>query len=108
MLRDKTLENLSEVTNEHIEKVVSLPDGSEEKTKAIEELTAIHKLKVEEEKVKQTKVLEFVSAGVKVGLAVGGWIFYKSVLKDEHFFEINNTPRTQTFKNLLSRVFPKF
>lgn len=107
-MKDRTLENLNEVVDDHIRKVVSLPDGSEEKAKAIEELGEIHKLKVEEVKLLLTHIGQVLEIGGKVFLTVGGWIFYKSVLKDEHFFEINNFPRTQTFKNLLSKMFPKF
>lgn len=107
-MRDKTLENLNEVIADHIGKVTSLPDGSDEKAKAIEELSAIHKLKIEEAKVKQTKWNQIIGFGLQGATVVGGWVFYKSVLKDEHFFEINNTPRSQTFRNLLSRMFPRF
>lgn len=107
-MKDKTLDNLNEVVKDHIEKVTTLPDGSEEKAKAIEELSAIHKLKIEEAKVKQTKWSQIAGYAVQGATIVGGWIFYKSVLRDEHFFEINNTPRTPTFRNLLSRMFPKF
>lgn len=107
-MKDDTLKYLDEVVTDHIQEVRTLPSGSEEKAKAIEELTAIHKLKIEEEKVKQTKWSSIIGAVVQGGTVIGGWVFYNTILNKEHYFEINNTPRTPTFRNLLSRVFPKF
>ena len=108
MKKDKTLDNLNEVIDDHIRKVKSLPDGSNEKAKAIEELGAVHAMKVEEAKVKEAKWNHILALGLQGATVVGGWLFYKSVLKDEQHFEITNSPRTATFRNLLSRVFPKF
>lgn len=107
-MRDNTLNNLNEVVEDHIQKVTALPDGSEEKAKAIEELTAIHKLKIEEAKVKQAKWGQITGYAVQGATVVGGWIFYNAMLGKEHRFELTGTPSSQTFRNLLSRMFPKF
>ena len=107
-MKDKTIDDLNEVIAERIEETRNLKNGSEEKAKAIEELTAIHKLKIEEAKVRQTTLNQIMSIGMQGVTVVGGWIFYNLILRKEQYFEINNTPRTQTYRNLLSRVFPKF
>ena len=106
-MKGKTLKALDEATMEQLEKVRSLPDG-DEKTQAIENLTAIHGLKMDEVHAFTDVLKQIAINGVQIGITVGGWIFYKSVLKDEQHFEINNSPRTQTFRNLLSRMFPRF
>lgn len=107
-MKDIILDELNEVAADYINKIKSLPDGSAEKTAAIDELTAIHKLKMEETKAKQARWTQYLATGAQVGVAIGGWVFYNVVLNKEHYFEINNTPRTSTFRNLLSRMFPKF
>lgn len=129
---DKNKKLLSEKIKEGFESLSSMQNGSEEKSKAVDDVTKLYKLKIEEEKteaeVQKLKIEEakleaereekktqqkevfyntLINAGVQIGLAIGGWFAYDVWHKRGLKFEETGTITSPETRNLISRMLPK-
>lgn len=133
------MEKVNELLNKEIEASInclsSLKAGSEERAKAIDDLTQLYKLRIEENKVEveeadkvrqhklEVKKLEqevsreaeqrkninldrWVNVGVQVGLAVIGYIAYDIWHRRGLKFEETGTITSPQTRNLISRMLP--
>lgn len=127
---------LSEEIETEIEKLSSFADGSEEKNRAIKDLSVLHSLRINEIKVetereteknrydldllsraddisnkeaqrKSDRVNLIVNIGVQVGLAIGGWIVYDIWNRRGLKFEETGTVTSPWTRNLISKMTPK-
>ena len=123
------MSSIQSLLDERIEKEIQglslLSTGTEQKTAAIEDLTKLYKLKIEEAKVEQAKEqssneLElkqidakaqardrWISYAVQGVLTIGGWIVYDIWFRRGLRFEETGSIRAPMTRNLLSRMLPK-
>lgn len=115
-MKDKIQVLLDEVIETKINKLNTIVDA-DERAAAIEELTELHKMRIEESKIEvetacqqnQTKsqnLDRWINLGVQVGLTIGGWAMYSVWQHREQKFELVGTPSNPMFRNLLSRMIP--
>ena len=109
---------LNEEIKAEIEKLNTLDAGSDEKSNAVDDLTKLYKLKIEEQKAamereeqdarrKEVKADRMVNIGLQVGLAVAGWIVYDVWHRRGLKFEEEGTITSPWTRNLMSKMFPK-
>ena len=95
-----------------------------EKEKAIANVTELYKLRIEEAKLEQAKndklteqdireaqlegqkLDRWLNLGLQIGLTVGGWVMFSMWQRREMKFELEGTPTTPMFRNLLSKMTP--
>lgn len=124
-MRDKIQESLDKVIEQEINEVSSLATGSKEKTAAVNDLTELYKLRIEEAKIEQAKVDKrydveskqaqlnsqamdrWVNIALQVGLTLSGLIAYNVWFKRGLRFEETGTITSPMTRNLLSRMLPK-
>lgn len=135
-MEKKISKMLEDTIEKEIENLSSMSSGSKEKASAVEDLSKLYKIHLEEvkneeecsekskrlefekkshkddvemkkEQIKSQNLEKWITAGVQVGLTIGGWIAYdiwnKRGLKFEEFGTINS-PWT---RNLIAKMFPK-
>lgn len=106
--------------------------GSEKRSAAVEELTQLHKLRIEEAKVEVSKAENYdkavtcdreweirrdqlkaeardrwINFGLQVGIAIGGWIAYDVWHRRGLKFEESGTVGSSWTRNLMSRMLPR-
>lgn len=119
---DKVQKMLDEVLVTKIESLGNLSD--DERAKAVEELSTLHKMRIEEKKIetaekqariervakeeqaKSQKIDRWIELGLQAGLTIGGWIMFSVWQGREQKFEMTGTPSSPLFRNLLSRMTP--
>lgn len=117
-MEDKVQVLLDEVIERDIQRLSTCDVGSEERTKTIEELTELHKMRIEEvkavaakaDKQEQSKAQNldrWINFGAQVGLTVGGWIMFSLWQSKEQRFELTGTPTSPIFRGLLSKMIPR-
>lgn len=124
-MEDRNQKLLDEVIGKEIQNLSDLPIGSQEKSKAVDNLTELYKLKIEEAKIKQAKAEKseemeirqkqlksqaldrWINVGVQVGLAIGSLIAYDVWFKRGLRFEETGTITSPMTRNLLSRMLPR-
>lgn len=124
-MKDKIQGLLDEVIVEEIRNLSDLEAGSKEKSAAVEDLTNLYKLKIEEAKIEQAKIEKseekdmkqaqlksqaldrWINIGVQVGLAIGGWVAYDIWNRRGLRFEETGTITSPMTRNLISRMLPK-
>lgn len=122
-MKDKIQKQLDEVIQTELEGVESAAMPSE-KEKAIANVTELYKLRIEEAKLEQTKndklteqdireaqlkgqkLDRWLNLGLQIGLTVGGWVMFSMWQRREMKFELEGTPTTPMFRNLLSKMTP--
>lgn len=98
---------------------------SEDRSKAIDDLVQLYKLRIEEAKLKQSEVANvnehlvrvrdqqnaqidrWVNFGLQVGLTIGGWLVYDIWYRRGLRFEQFGTVTAPMTRNLISRMLPK-
>lgn len=117
-MEDKVQVLLNEEIAKDIQKLSDMDNGSDKKSKAVEELTQLYKLRIEEAKIeKEQETREttlksqafdrWISIGVQVGLAIGGWVAYDVWYRRGLRFEETGSITSPMTRNLLSRLIPK-
>ena len=124
-MEDRNQKLLDEVIGKEIQNLSDLPIGSQEKSKAVDNLTELYKLKIEEAKIKQAKAEKseemeirqkqlksqaldrWINVGVQVGLTIGSLIAYDVWFKRGLRFEETGTITSPMTRNLLSRMLPR-
>lgn len=122
-MKDKIQKQLDEVIQTELEGVESAAMPSE-KEKAIANVTELYKLRIEEAKLEQAKndklteqdireaqlkgqkLDRWLNLGLQIGLTVGGWVMFSMWQRREMKFELEGTPTTPMFRNLLSKMTP--
>lgn len=122
-MKDKIQKRLDEVIQTELEGVESAAMPSE-KEKAIANVTELYKLRIEEAKLEQAKndklteqdireaqlkgqkLDRWLNLGLQIGLTVGGWVMFSMWQRREMKFELEGTPTTPMFRNLLSKMTP--
>lgn len=122
-MKDKIQKQLDEVIQTELEGVESAAMPSE-KEKAIANVTELYKLRIEEAKLEQAKndklteqdireaqlkgqkLDRWLDLGLQIGLTVGGWVMFSMWQRREMKFELEGTPTTPMFRNLLSKMTP--
>ena len=122
-MKDKIQKQLDEVIQTELEGVESAAMPSE-KEKAIANVTELYKLRIEEAKLEQAKTDKlteqdireaqlkgqkldrWLNLGLQIGLTVGGWVMFSMWQRREMKFELEGTPTTPMFRNLLSKMTP--
>ena len=122
-MKDKIQKQLGEVIQTELEGVESAAMPSE-KEKAIANVTELYKLRIEEAKLEQAKndklteqdireaqlkgqkLDRWLNLGLQIGLTVGGWVMFSMWQRREMKFELEGTPTTPMFRNLLSKMTP--
>lgn len=122
-MKDKIQKQLDEVIQTELEGVESAAMSSE-KEKAIANVTELYKLRIEEAKLEQAKndklteqdireaqlkgqkLDRWLNLGLQIGLTVGGWVMFSMWQRREMKFELEGTPTTPMFRNLLSKMTP--
>lgn len=105
----KSKEMLDERIKKLIEYIDKLPEGSDEKIKALENLKTLYEIRMNETKADQTKsdtVIKWVSAIGQIGLGVVSIVAYDRWYKRGLIFEEEGTIRSPMTRNLLSRMLP--
>ena len=105
---------LKETIKEELKNLSCLPSGSEEKTRAIESLVKLYKLRIEETKneydardFKEKLKEEYFKLGVEAASIILPLIFYATWLRRGFKFEETGTFTSSTFRGLLNRAFKK-
>lgn len=122
-MKDKIQKQLDEVIQTELEGVESAAMPSE-KEKTIANVTELYKLRIEEAKLEQAKndklteqdireaqlkgqkLDRWLNLGLQIGLTVGGWVMFSMWQRREMKFELEGTPTTPMFRNLLSKMTP--
>lgn len=133
---DEIRELLDEVIKDDIDKISSLEAGSKEKSNAIDDVTKLYKLRLDEMKVeneaeasknqfeaeqdkltdewrfKEVQLKEqnkdrWISFGLQIGLTIGGWIVYDIWHRRGLRFEEEGTITSPWTRNLISKMLPK-
>lgn len=122
-MKDKIQKQLDEVIQTELEGVESAAMPSE-KEKVIANVTELYKLRIEEAKLEQAKndklteqdireaqlkgqkLDRWLNLGLQIGLTVGGWVMFSMWQRREMKFELEGTPTTPMFRNLLSKMTP--
>lgn len=133
---DEIRDLLGEEIGNEIVNLASLEDGSEAKSKAIEDVAKLYRLRIEEikaetektdtqkrvkleemkrddaiksEKLQQEnqKIDRWVNVGLQVGLVIGGWIVYDIWQRRGLKFEENGVVASPWTRNLMSKMFPR-
>ena len=122
---DQSKKLLDEEIEAEIQDLAELEAGSEEKAKAIDGVTKLYKLKLDEidaetrrnesEHEKKLKEVQrkdanksqWISIAVQVGLAVAGWVCYDIWHRRGLKFEETGTVTSPWTRNLMSNMKPK-
>ena len=122
-MKDAIQKQLDEVIQTELEGVESAAMPSE-KEKAIANVTELYKLRIEEAKLEQARIDKlteqdskeahlkgqkldrWLNLGLQIGLTVGGWVMFSMWQRREMKFELEGTPTTPMFRNLLSKMTP--
>lgn len=117
-------ELLEEVIETELLNLSGLDTGSEDKSKAVKDLTELYKLRIEEIKAEQAQndsrielamkkeqaksqaFERWINLGVQSGLVVGGWIMYSIWYHRGLEFEETGTVRSPMTRNLLAKMLP--
>ena len=116
-MKDEIQRALDDMIAEEIANVSELDSGSEEKTKAVNDLTKLYNLKIEEARMEQIKLEKrqelktkakdrWINVGMQVGLALVSVISYDIWYRRGLRFEIDNTVGSPMTRNLISRMLP--
>lgn len=124
-MEDKIQALLNEEIAKEIKMVSALDIDSEEKSKAIDNLTQLYKLRIEEAKIGQESVKareeqamrekefeskswdRWINVGLQVGLAFAGFVAYDVWYRRGLRFEETGTITSPMTRNLLSRMLPR-
>lgn len=127
---------LGEEIKDEIQEISSLEAGSEAKSKAIEDVAKLYRLRIEEIKAETEKIdaqkrveLEekkrndalkseelqrenqkidrWVNVGLQAGLMIGSWIVYDIWQRRGLKFEENGVVTSPWTRNLMSKMFPR-
>ena len=125
-MKDKIQNSLDEVIENELDILFNCAN-EDVKEKTIKNLTDLHKLRVEEAKIEQIKTEKLSELKVKqsqlegqakdrkinlmlqigqMSLTIGSWIAFSIWQRREQKFEMNGTPTTPMFRNLLSKMTP--
>ena len=133
---DEIRDLLGEEIGNEIEDLASLESGSEAKSKAVEDVAKLYRLRIEEIKAetekedaqeraklermkrddailseelqyKNQKIDRWINVGLQVGLMIGGWIVYDIWQRRGLKFEENGVVTSPWTRNLMSKMFPK-
>ncbi len=111
----KTMELLEEEIQKEIREISQLDSGSEKKSKAIDDLSKLYKLKIEEnkneseineEQLKNNRFTGYLRLGIEAGGIVLPLIFYAVWMKRGFKFEQEGTYTSTTFRGLFNRFRP--
>ena len=123
-MEDNTMTLLCEEIESEFENLENLDPGSEEHLKAVESLSKLYKLKIEEaknqadlvekqkeellkqEQAKEQRIDRWVKVGVVAGELLIPLMFYGKWMKRGFKFEETGTFCSQTFRNFFSRMKP--
>mgnify|MGYP003288329965 CR=1 FL=1 len=132
---DETKVLLSGVIEDGLKNLDKLEDGSKEKSAAIDGLSKLYQLKIEEERsqaahienmkrleqehnqsiiensqkseqLKEQSIDRWINFGLQVGIAVGGWIAYDRWNRRGLKFEETGTVTSPLTRNLMSKMLP--
>lgn len=131
-MEDKIRKSLEDTIEKEIQNLSDLQTGSKEKSAAVEDLTKLYNLKIEETKVEQANVEanekrvmndrdwlakqeqldsqikdRWINVAVQVGLALSSLIAYNCWFKRGLRFEETGTVTSPMTKNLISKMLPK-
>lgn len=110
-------ELLSEEIEESIKSLSGLEEGSDKRSKAIDEVTKLHNMRMEEikanaeheenhKKRKDEKIDRFINVGLQVVTFVGGLVAYDIWHRRGLRFEEEGTITSPHTRNLISRMLP--
>ena len=123
-MKNETMELLCGEIESEFEKLSNLNPGDEEHSRAVESLSKLYKLKIEEskneaelaekrkeeelkqEQMKEQRIDRWVKVGVTAGELIIPLIFYGTWMKRGFRFEETGTYCSQTFRNFFSRLKP--
>lgn len=123
-MKDKIQKQLDEAIQAELDEMGNTLMPSE-KEKAIANVTELYKLRIEEAKLEQARIDKlteqdskeaqlkgqkldrWLNVGLQVGLTVGGWLMFSMWQRREMKFELEGTPTTPMFRNILSQMTPK-
>lgn len=126
-MKDKIQKSLDEVIGKEIETLSESDLTPEQKEKTIENLGNLYKLRIEEAKIEQAKNDKsddldmkqvqlkeqakdrWINLGLQiaqVALTIGSWGMFTMWQRREQRFEMEGTPTTPMFRNILSKMTP--
>lgn len=126
-MKDKIQKRLDEVIEIELDSLVSDTLTEAEKEKVVNNVTELYKLRVEEAKIEQAKNDKLTEQDVKeaqlkgqakdrwinlglqlaqCGLTIGSWVMFTVWQRREQRFEMEGTPTTPMFRNILSKMTP--
>ena len=130
-MKDEIRKSLDEVIIDELEQIRSMPNGKE-KNEAITNLSELHKLRIEEEKIEYSKMEtirqetaseqenklrveqlnsqkydRILNAVMQAGITIGEWTLYGLAFYAGLKFEEIGTIRTPWMRNLISMVTPR-
>lgn len=115
---DQIKKQIEDELKVRLEEASEMEAGSDEQTKAVNNIEKLHKMKVEYEeaearredeaaKRKDSKVSMWVNVGTQVGLAAVGWALYAILHMKDLKFEETGTVSSQTGRNHWGLFKPK-
>ena len=104
---DQIKNMLDEEIKSEIEELSELEPGSEEKDNAIDGVSKLYKLKLEETQHKNAKLSTFLSVAVPTAVTAIGWVFYACLWRGTLKFEETGSVNSQAGRNLMSGIKPR-
>lgn len=124
-MEDKVQGLLDEVIETELLKLSEYEPDSEDKSKAIKDVSELYKLRIEEAKIKQVEAQanaeaeakqkqaksqnldRWINLGVQIGLGIAGIVAYDVWYRRGLRFEETGTITSPMTRNLLSRMLPR-
>ena len=115
---DKVQELLDERIEKEIQNLPNLEAGTKERSAAVEDLSNLYKLRIEEAKIEREREIKYAQLGAQTkdrvanvltqfGVAAIGVIAYNAWFRDGLKFEQTGLVRSPWVKNLISRMVPR-
>lgn len=128
----KIRETLDTAIARILEKLATMDAEDEKRSETLSELERLHRLRIEEVKAetddakaeveaqkaanecdladsgaKATKLSAWLTFAANLAIAAGGWVMFSLWQQKEQEFEMEGTPSSPMFRNLLSSMTPK-
>lgn len=100
-------EAFEEATLKSLEEIDSLELGSEERSRATNDVVAMYKANVEKQKITEERWFKVATIATQLAIAVGGWILYDKWSARGMKFEETGHVSSKWTQNLNSKMTPK-
>lgn len=100
-------EAFEEATLKSLEEIDSLELGSEERSRATNDVVAMYKANVEKQRIAEERWFKIATVATQLAIAVGGWVLYDKWSARGMKFEETGHVSSKWTQNLNSKMTPK-